>query len=73
MPWSGGPFGYLDIIGAKDAVAKGEALAAKHGKQFEPPKLLRSFAYDGDKFYFKFSFITSSYFSTSSFFSVNFP
>lgn len=51
MPWSGGPFGYLDIIGAKDAVAIGEALAAKHGKQFEPPKLLRSFAVDGDKFY----------------------
>jgi len=51
MPWSGGPFGYLDIIGAKQAVTIGEALAAKHGKQFEPPKLLRSFAVDGDKFY----------------------
>jgi len=51
MPWSGGPFGYLDILGAKEAVAKGEALAAKHGKQFEPPKLLRSFAQDGNKFY----------------------
>lgn len=51
MPWSGGPFGYLDIIGAKAAVAKGEALAAKHGKQFEPPEKLRQFIESGESFY----------------------
>ncbi len=51
IPWSGGPFGYLDIIGAKVAVAKGEVLAAKHGKQFEPPQKLRDFAQNDGKFY----------------------
>lgn len=51
MPWSGGPFGYLDIIGAKEAVDKGEVLTAKHGKQFQPPQKLREFAQSGGKFY----------------------
>jgi 3-hydroxyacyl-CoA dehydrogenase/enoyl-CoA hydratase/3-hydroxybutyryl-CoA epimerase len=54
MPWSGGPFSYLDILGADEAVRRGEALAAKYGAAFEPPKLLRDLAAAGDGFYASF-------------------
>jgi 3-hydroxyacyl-CoA dehydrogenase/enoyl-CoA hydratase/3-hydroxybutyryl-CoA epimerase len=55
MPWAGGPFGYLDIMGAKKAVARSEELAAKHGHVFEPPALLRELAAAGESFYGKFA------------------
>ena len=54
MPWSGGPFSYLDILGAGEAVRLGEELATKHGATFEPPKLLRDIAAAGDGFYARF-------------------
>ncbi len=50
-PWSGGPFGWLDILGAKAAVAKADALAAAHGERFAPPALLREMAAEGRRFY----------------------
>ena len=36
MPWSGGPFSWLDILGAARAVAICDALAAAHGAALRP-------------------------------------
>ncbi len=51
MPWTGGPFGWLDILGAGRAVEICEGLAARHGPRFEPPRLLRDMAATGGSFY----------------------
>ncbi len=53
-PWSGGPFSWLDIIGAGRAVEICEGLAAPHGPRFEPPRLLREIAAKGETFYGRF-------------------
>ncbi len=53
-PWSGGPFSWLDIIGAGRAVEICEGLAAAHGPRFEPPRLLREIAAKGETFYGRF-------------------
>ncbi|WP_298431201.1 3-hydroxyacyl-CoA dehydrogenase NAD-binding domain-containing protein [uncultured Jannaschia sp.] len=50
-PWSGGPFSWLDIVGADWAVETTEALTASHGARFETPALLRRMAEDGATFY----------------------
>ena len=49
-PWSGGPFAWLDRIGAAAAVDRAEALAAAHGARFAPPGLLRDMAARGGRF-----------------------
>ncbi len=53
-PWSGGPFAWLDIIGASRAVGICDALAARYGARFEAPVLLRDIAAKGDGFYDRF-------------------
>lgn len=50
-PWSGGPFGWLDIIGAPRAVAICEALTARFGDRFTAPAMLREMAAKGKTFY----------------------
>ena len=50
-PWSGGPFGWLDILGAARAVAVCDGLAARHGARFAPPERLRQMAAEGRRFY----------------------
>ncbi|KFE36022.1 3-hydroxyacyl-CoA dehydrogenase NAD-binding domain-containing protein [Thioclava atlantica] len=50
-PWSGGPFSWLDIIGAGKAVEICEALTAQYGARFEAPALLRDLAAKGETFY----------------------
>jgi 3-hydroxyacyl-CoA dehydrogenase/enoyl-CoA hydratase/3-hydroxybutyryl-CoA epimerase len=50
-PWSGGPFGWLDIIGAARAVAICEDLTARFGARFRAPKMLRDMAAKGSTFY----------------------
>jgi len=50
-PWSGGPFGWLDIVGAARAVAICEGLEAAHGARFTAPTLLREMAQRGESFY----------------------
>jgi 3-hydroxyacyl-CoA dehydrogenase/enoyl-CoA hydratase/3-hydroxybutyryl-CoA epimerase len=50
-PWSGGPFGWLDIIGAARAVDLCDALAAAHGPRFAAPQMLRDMAAQGGSFY----------------------
>ena len=54
-PWSGGPFAWLDIIGAPRAVEICERLAADHGPRFAAPDLLRRVAADGGTFYARFT------------------
>ena len=50
-PWSGGPFGWLDILGAARAVELCDGLAATFGPRFTAPKLLRAMAASGETFY----------------------
>ncbi|WP_323038313.1 3-hydroxyacyl-CoA dehydrogenase NAD-binding domain-containing protein [Gemmobacter sp.] len=50
-PWSGGPFGWLDIIGAAKAVQICDTLEAAHGARFKAPKMLRDMAASGATFY----------------------
>ncbi len=54
-PWSGGPFAWLDIIGAPRAVGLCDALAAALGARFATPALLRDMAEKGQSFYGRFS------------------
>jgi 3-hydroxyacyl-CoA dehydrogenase/enoyl-CoA hydratase/3-hydroxybutyryl-CoA epimerase len=50
-PWSGGPFAWLDMLGAARAVQICDRLAADHGDRFAAPKLLRDMADGGQGFY----------------------
>jgi 3-hydroxyacyl-CoA dehydrogenase/enoyl-CoA hydratase/3-hydroxybutyryl-CoA epimerase len=50
-PWSGGPFGWLDIVGAAHAVELCDRLEKAHGARFRAPKLLRDMAAKGESFY----------------------
>ncbi|MDN5788756.1 FAD-dependent oxidoreductase [Pseudorhodobacter sp.] len=54
-PWSGGPFSWLDIIGAARAVAICDDLTARFGDRFKTPALLRDLAAKGDGFYSRFA------------------
>jgi 3-hydroxyacyl-CoA dehydrogenase/enoyl-CoA hydratase/3-hydroxybutyryl-CoA epimerase len=54
-PWSGGPFSWLDMIGAAKAVELCDDLTAKHGERFKAPDLLRDLASKGETFYGRFS------------------
>ncbi|KCV82060.1 3-hydroxyacyl-CoA dehydrogenase [Actibacterium atlanticum] len=53
-PWSGGPFSWLDIIGAARAVQICDDLTARHGARFTAPALLREMADNGESFYDRF-------------------
>ncbi len=50
-PFRGGPFRYLDALGARQAVDQYEALAKLHGQRFTPAPLLVEMAKSGKKFY----------------------
>ena len=50
-PWSGGPFSWLDIVGAPWAAERADRLAAAHGNRFACPPLLRGMAERGGSFY----------------------
>ncbi len=54
MPWSGGPFSWVDRVGAGAVAARAEALAAAHGPRFAPPALLTEMAAAGETFYARF-------------------
>jgi 3-hydroxyacyl-CoA dehydrogenase/enoyl-CoA hydratase/3-hydroxybutyryl-CoA epimerase len=53
-PWSGGPFSWIDMLGAARAVEVCDGLAKTHGARFATPKLLRDIADAGDTFYGRF-------------------
>lgn len=50
-PWSGGPFSWLDMLGAPFAVAVCDDLEARFGARFKAPQLLRDMAEKGRGFY----------------------
>jgi len=54
-PWSGGPFSWLDRIGAAQAVTICDRLEAAHGARFKAPALLRDMAAKGEIFYARFA------------------
>lgn len=53
-PWSGGPFSWLDMIGAAKAVEICDHLTEAYGERFTTPKLLREMAEKGETFYGRF-------------------
>jgi len=53
-PWSGGPFSWLDMIGAAYAAERCDALTDRYGARFTTPDLLRDMAEKGHDFYKRF-------------------
>ncbi|WP_342078562.1 3-hydroxyacyl-CoA dehydrogenase NAD-binding domain-containing protein [Yoonia sp. SS1-5] len=53
-PWSGGPFSWLDIIGAPYAAERCDQLTEQFGERFKTPDLLREMADKGQSFYKRF-------------------
>ena len=53
-PWSGGPFSWLDIIGAPYAAERCDQLTEQFGARFKTPDLLREMADKGQDFYKRF-------------------
>ncbi len=54
-PWSGGPFSWLDMIGAGKAVEICDHLSKTYGERFTAPALLREMAEKGETFYGRFA------------------
>ena len=50
-PFEGGPFRYIDHIGASRIVAMLQSLDKVYGKRFSPPQILLDMAQSGKKFY----------------------
>lgn len=53
-PWSGGPFSWLDIIGAPYAAERCDQLTERFGERFACPALLREMADKNQTFYGRF-------------------
>ena len=54
-PWSGGPFSWLDMLGAPYAAERAAELAATYGPRFAPPALLVDMAGKNQSFYARFA------------------
>jgi enoyl-CoA hydratase/long-chain 3-hydroxyacyl-CoA dehydrogenase len=50
-PFRGGPFRYIDQVGADNYVRMMDEFAEKYGPQFEPCQLLKDYAASGKKFH----------------------
>ena len=59
-PYTGGPISMIDTMGAAVFVERCDALAAKHGKRFQPNQLLRDMAATGETFYGRFAGIKAA-------------
>ncbi len=55
MPWSGGPFSWLDILGSGRAVDICADLEARFGARFAAPQLLKDMGGAGESFYGRFA------------------
>ncbi|PZQ48975.1 MAG: 3-hydroxyacyl-CoA dehydrogenase [Rhodovulum sulfidophilum] len=55
MPWSGGPFSWLDMLGTTRAAEIAAGLAEAHGPRFAPPALLAELAATGAGFYDRYA------------------
>jgi 3-hydroxyacyl-CoA dehydrogenase / enoyl-CoA hydratase / 3-hydroxybutyryl-CoA epimerase len=53
-PYTGGAISFIDMVGAKNFVARADQLRAAYGEQFEVPSLLRDMTKSGETFYQKF-------------------
>lgn len=51
LPFTGGPFRYMDSLGLEASLAKLEGFAAKYGKRFEPAQIIRDMAKKHQTFY----------------------
>jgi len=51
LPFTGGPFRYIDQLGAGSVVQRMESLAAAYGARFMPAKRLVAMAESGERFY----------------------
>lgn len=49
--YTGGPFSYIDHLGAARVLRECTELAKRYGERFKPPRLLREMARDGRRFY----------------------
>src|SRR5690606_3752294 len=49
-PFTGGPFAYIDRLGAAEVLARMEGLAERFGKRFQPAQILRDHAKSGKRF-----------------------
>ncbi|MDO6728823.1 3-hydroxyacyl-CoA dehydrogenase NAD-binding domain-containing protein [Marinovum sp. 2_MG-2023] len=54
-PWSGGPFSWLDMLGAPYAADRCDQLTATYGDRFACPDLLRDMAAKNQDFYTRFA------------------
>jgi 3-hydroxyacyl-CoA dehydrogenase/enoyl-CoA hydratase/3-hydroxybutyryl-CoA epimerase len=50
-PFEGGPFRYIDHLGASSIMATLESLEKNYGKRFTPPQILKDIVQSGKKFY----------------------
>ncbi len=50
-PWSGGPFSWLDMLGAPYTAERATELAERHGRRFACPETLAEMARTGRRFY----------------------
>jgi 3-hydroxyacyl-CoA dehydrogenase/enoyl-CoA hydratase/3-hydroxybutyryl-CoA epimerase len=49
-PWTGGSLQFVNHVGLRSFADRARELAGKHGKRFEPPKLLVEMAEHGERF-----------------------
>ena len=53
-PWSGGPFGWVDMVGVQNVVNMCNTLSESEGQRFVAPKILLDMAKNNETFYGKF-------------------
>jgi 3-hydroxyacyl-CoA dehydrogenase/enoyl-CoA hydratase/3-hydroxybutyryl-CoA epimerase len=51
LPWAGGPFGWLDLLGSKSIKDTCLEFSTKFGERFQAPKILDKMAKTNKKFY----------------------
>ena len=51
IPWAGGPFGWLDIVGIDSIVKICKKFSVDFGPRFNPPEMLETMAEKNSKFY----------------------
>ena len=51
IPWAGGPFGWLDLVGISEITEMCKDYKDKFGPRFSPPKLLEKMSKSDTKFY----------------------
>ncbi len=55
LPWAGGPFSWLDMLGLKKVMSTCEFLSKKYGKRFSTPKIVETLAKKNTTFYEHFN------------------